>query len=145
MRVLMFVPILMGMTLIVGGAVSEKDAMIWAGLGLIGAAAIVLIVLKARVISAAQAERKRIWKTGRPATAKVVKIVEVGGDDQPEIDLDLEVLAEGAPATSVKVRSLISRIAITRIQPGCEIQLRVDPADVKKVVIDPGLTPYRMD
>ena len=141
MRVLLSVPILMGIALVVGGAVSKNDAMIWAGFGLVAAAAVVLIVLKVREISAEQAERQRIWKTGRPATAKVIKIVEVGGDDQPEVDLELDV-AGGSP---VKVRSLISRLAIPRIQPGCEIQIRIDSADAKKVVVDPALTPYRMD
>jgi len=43
------------------------------------------------------------------------------------------------------VRSVIARLAIPRIQPGCEIQVRRDPADGKKIVIDPGLTPHRMD
>lgn len=36
-------------------------------------------------------------------------------------------------------------LAIPRIQPGCDIQVRRDPADARKLVLDPALTPYRMD
>jgi hypothetical protein len=142
---LLFVPILMGVALIVGGATSDNPTMINIGCGLGGVALVVFFIIKVREMSRAEAERKQIWKTGKPATARVVKITEVGGDDQPEVDLDLEVRSDGAPETPVKVRSLISRLAIPRIQPGCEIQVRVDPSDAKKIVLDPALTPYRMD
>ena len=115
------------------------------GFALAGVALVVFIALKISDASAANAERQRIWKSGKPATARVIGIKEVGGDDQPDVDLDLELRADGTPAMTVKVRSLIARLAIPRIQPGCEIQVKVDPADAKKVVIDPSLTPYRMD
>jgi hypothetical protein len=127
---------------VVGGLTSGSDLMAGIGFGLAGFMVVSMIALGIRDASAASAERRRIWKNGTPAHARVISVVEVGGEDTPEVDLDLEV---GTPPTRVKVRSLISRVAIPRIQPGCEIQVRVDPADGRRVVIDPGLTPYRMD
>jgi len=145
MIALLFVPILMGVALIVGGATSDNPMMINIGCGIGGVALVIFFIIKVREMARAEAERKRIWKTGTPATARIVKITEIGGDDHPEVDLDLELRAEGGAAAPLKVRSSISRLAIPRIQPGCEIQVRVDPADAKKLVIDPSLTPYRMD
>ena len=140
MRALLVVPGLMGCALIVGGFVSDSNVMIGVGFGLAGFMVVSLIVLGIRDASAGNAERRRIWKSGTPATARVIALSDVGGEDNPEVDLELEIHSR-----KVKVRSLISRLAVPRIQPGCEIQVRVDPADGAKVVIDPGLTPYPMD
>ena len=140
MRALLVVPGLMGCALIVGGFVSDSNVMVGVGFGLAGFMVVSLIVLGIRDASAENAERRRIWKSGTPATARVITLSDVGGEDNPEVDLELEILSR-----KVKVRSLISRLAVPRIQPGCEIQVRVDPADGNKVVIDPGLTPYSMD
>ncbi len=147
MRALLFVPGLMGCALIVGGFTSNSNLMVGVGFGLAGFMVVGIIVLAIRDGSAEAAERRRIWKTGTPATARVIAISEVGGGDDglPEVDFELEVRVEGAPPAKVKGRSLVSRLAVPRIQPGCEIQVRLDPADAAKVVIDPALTPYRMD
>lgn len=67
-----------------------------------------------------------------------IKEVPGGNEDDPNVDMDLDI--DGG---RLKVTSLIARLAIPRIQPGCEIQVRIDPADGKKIVIDPALTPYR--
>ena len=142
MRALLFVPGLMGAALVVGGFTSDSTLMIGIGFAMAGSMVVGILALGIRDASAASAERRRIWKSGTPAAARVVAIVEVDREDTPEVDLDLEV---GTPPTKVKVRSLISKLAIPRIQPGCEIQVRVDPSDPRKVVIDPGLTPYRME
>jgi hypothetical protein len=142
MRAILFVPGLTGTALVVGGFVSETYGMVVAGFGVAGVAAVVMLVLKARDGSAESADRKRIWTSGTAAAARIVAIAEApgSGEDIPEVDLQLDIAGD-----QVKVRSLISRLAIPRIQPGCEIQVRRDPADLKKIVLDPALTPYRMD
>ena len=147
MRALLFVPFLMGGALVVGGFSSQSNTMVGVGFGLAGVAFAVFLGLGISDMSAQNAERARIWKTGRQAVARVIAISEVsgGGDENPEVDLDLEVRVEGAAAARLKVRSLISRLAVPRIQPGCEIQVRLDPAAGDKAVIDPALTPYRID
>ncbi|RPH39465.1 MAG: hypothetical protein EHM91_12340 [Planctomycetota bacterium] len=146
MRALLVVPGLMGCALVVGGLTSGNDLMAGVGFGLAGSALVAFFALKISDASAVAAERRRIWKTGRPATARVIALSEVGrGEDHPEADLELEVRVDGAPPATVKVRSLISRLAVPRIQPGCDIQVRLDPAGGSKVVIDPALTPYPRD
>jgi hypothetical protein len=145
MRALLFVPGLMGIALVVGGFTSDNDVMIGVGFGLAGFMVVSIIFLGVRDASAENAERRRIWKTGMPATARVIAITEIDSDDRLEVDLELDVRAEGIPSRTVKVRSLISRIAVPRIQPGCEFPVRLDAAGGNRVVIDPALTPYRMD
>ena len=147
MRALLFVPVLLGCALVVGGFTSDSSTMIGIGFGMAGTAFAIFMVLAISDASAAKAERRRIWKTGRAAIARVIAIAEApgSGEENPEVDLDLEVRGDGAPATTVKVRSLISRLAVPRVQPGCEIQVWVDPADGNKILIDPKLTPYRME
>ncbi len=142
MRALLIVPGLMGAALVVGGFASDSNVMIGVGFGLAGFMVVGILALAIRDSSAGSAERRRIWKNGTPATARVIAVVEVGGEDTPEVDFELEV---GTPPTKAKARSLVSRLAVPRIQPGCEIQVRVDPSDPRKVVIDPALTPYRID
>jgi hypothetical protein len=147
MRALLFVPVLMGCALVVGGFTSDSSVMIGSGFGIAGVAFVIFVILKISDASAAKAERLRIWKTGRVATARVIAIAEApgSGEDIPEVDLDLELRGEGAAPTPVKVRSLVSRLAVPRIQPGCEIQVWVDPAGGNKILIDPALTPSRME
>ena len=112
MRALLFVPGLLGTALIVGGFISETYGMVGAGFGVAGVAAVGMLVLKAREWAAEAAERKRIWASGTAATARVVAIAEApgSGDDNPEVDLQLDIAGD-----NVKVRSLISRLAIPRI------------------------------
>ena len=140
MRALLVVPGLMGIALVVGGFTSDNDVMVGVGFGLAGFMLVAILFLGIRDWNSEAAERRRIWKTGTPETARVIALSDVGGEDDPEVDLELEIRSK-----RVKVRSLISRLAVPRIQPGCEVPVRVDPADGNKVVIDPALTPYRMD
>jgi hypothetical protein len=77
-----------------------------------------------------------------PATAKVVELSTKGGglNDNPKIDFELDVTREGEPSFRAQVSVIVSLLAIPRVQPGCEIDVRIDPHDRSKVVIDEKLT-----
>jgi len=102
-----------------------------------------LLFFKIRASATQRAERLRIWTEGAPTTARVISIGTGGGslNDYPYVDFVLE-LAEGTPPHRVELNALVSQLAIPRIQPGCQIAVRVDPKDPAKVVIDAELTPY---
>ena len=104
---------------------------------------LVLVGIRAmRMSSHERAERARIWSQGAPATAKVVSISTKGGglNDNPNIDFELDVLSpDGAPYRA-RTTIVVSLLAIPRIQPGCEIQVRVDANDRGVVLIDESLT-----
>lgn len=90
------------------------------------------------------AERRRVWSTGVQGQARVISIGTDGGglNGNPKVDFDLEVTLPGEPPYRAKVTSLVSKLAIPRIQPECEIAVRVDPEDRNGVLIDDELTPY---
>ena len=59
------------------------------------------------------------------------------------IDFVLEVKLDDKELYQASTRVLISRLAIPRIQPELEIDVRVDKEDPSKVLLDTALTPYR--
>lgn len=96
-----------------------------------------------RKSSAEKKVKRRIWAEGTPGTAKVVKAKPNGSmNDNPYVELRLEVSVPGQPIRSVDVRQLISQVMVSRVQPDSEIAVKVDPADPTVVVVDEELTPY---
>ena len=84
------------------------------------------------------------WRTGQPATARVVSVRDTGGsiNDHPKVDLELEVGRPDGTTSTVTTRLYVARLAVPRVQPGCEIEVRIDPERPdapNAVVIDPEL------
>ena len=100
------------------------------------------LFLKIRRGMATRREAGRIWGAGKQAKAKVIDISTKGGslNDNPSIAFDLDVTPVGQPSYRARVEVIVSKLAIPRIQPGCEIDVRIDPSDRAKVVIDEKLT-----
>ncbi|WP_394834338.1 hypothetical protein LVJ94_48350 [Pendulispora rubella] len=139
---LLLVPGLLCWVLIgVGAATGNRT---WIGLGTILTilSIVVGLVATARRSSAKRAEAGRIWAGGMRGRAKVVDISTKGGrvNDNPTIDFELDVTPEGQSTYRAQVSVLVSLLAIPRIQPGCEIEVRIDPQDRSKVVVDEKLT-----
>lgn len=108
---------------------------------------VTVITMRVRAAGAEQAERRRIWREGQPARARVVALASGGAstNDDPWVDLDLEVRPTDAAPYRARVHALISRLAIPRIQPACELDVRVDRADPQRLVVDAALTPGGYD
>lgn len=101
-----------------------------------------VIVVRIRAASAQQAELRRIWREGQPARARILALTGAGMmGDHPQAWLDLEVHPPGTPAYRTRVHAHISQLAVPRVQPACEIDVRLDPSDRSRVVVDPALTP----
>ena len=66
----------------------------------------------------------------------------MGWSPEPMVDFVLDVAADGGPPRRVSTSAVISQLAIPRVQPGCEIDVRIDPTDAETLVVDPALTPY---
>jgi hypothetical protein len=112
------------------------------------AIAVVFVTMKVtrmiRASAAMRAERKRVWRDGVPTTARIVNIGTKGGgiNDNPMIDFELDVAQSDERPHRVRVSTIVSKLAIPRVQPGCEIAVRLDPRDPSNLVIDEALTPY---
>jgi hypothetical protein len=87
-------------------------------------------------------ESKRIQRLGREATGVVQAIGEnsQGGivtiNDQPLLNLQLEVHDGDAPPYPVSFDTVIPRAAVPQFQPGAVIPIKIDPDDPQKVIVD---------
>jgi hypothetical protein len=112
-----------------------------AGMGLVMVAALVFVGAWSRGMSAKADEARRIWESGKRGRAKVIQISTRGGmNDNPGVDFVLDVTPEGQPTYCTSTWAIVNLLAIPRIQPGCEIEVRIDPQDPSKVAIDQTLT-----
>jgi len=88
------------------------------------------------------AETRRILATGRSVLGTIRHIGEssLGGtitvNDQPFINLQVEVPDGPDGPTVLSIDTVIPRTAIPRFQPGMKIALKIDPGDPGKAVID---------
>jgi len=87
-------------------------------------------------------ESKRIQAEGREATAVVLGIGEnsEGGivtiNDQPLLNLQLEVQDGNVPPYPVSLDTVIPRSAVPQFQPGAVIPIKIDPENPDKIIID---------
>lgn len=130
--------------LVLIGALNDQPALVFAAIGLLVVTFAIVAVTSLQASAKRTAERLRLWTTGTPGTAEVVRIGTDGGgvNGHPDIDFQLVVTVPGRPAYPVALTARVSTLAIPRIQPGCRISVRVDPTDPQQLVIDSELTPY---
>jgi hypothetical protein len=93
-----------------------------------------------RVLDGLAAERRRageLLSIGRAGTARIDARRDTGltVDDDPSLEFDLLVTVDGAEPYAVMHRQVISRWAVTSLQPGATVAVRVDPADPRAVLI----------
>jgi hypothetical protein len=127
--------------LVIVAANKDDDILIGIALGLGGAVAIFAITVAVRRSRARNAERKRILDQGQLTTARILSARNNGSlNNDPYVDFVLEVQPEGGEPYQVEYRTLVSQMAIPRVQPGTEVDVYVDPGDPHAVVIDPDVT-----
>jgi hypothetical protein len=83
------------------------------------------------------ANGQRLMATGRQGTATVTAIRDTGltVNENPQVELDLQVAVDGAAPYAVTHRQVVSRVAIPAFQPGATVPVRVDPADPQTLLI----------
>ena len=131
--------------LLIVGMVQENDTMILIALSLLTCLIVGVISIRMKRSGALKRRNHAVWTTGTAGLATITRIGTKGGEfnDHPYVDISMKVsLAEETPTFLAECHVLISKLAIPRIQPNCEISVRVDPNDHSFVVVDPELTPY---
>lgn len=88
-------------------------------------------------MQAQQATAQRLMATGRQGTAVVTALRDTGMtvNENPQVELDLDVSVEGMPVYPVTHRQVISRLAIAGFQPGATVPVRVDPQEPRTLII----------
>lgn len=128
-------------TVFIIAVVEHSDALVGVALALGGVIAVFAITVAVRRSRARRAERERILDQGTLAKARIVSAKNNGAmNNDPYVDFVLEVQPEGGEPYQVEYRTLVSQMAIPRVQPDTEIDVWVDPTDPNAVVIDPAFT-----
>ena len=126
--------------LVIVGAVRESDALIGVALGLGLVIAISAATVAVRRSNARRTEDARILDQGARSPARVVSATSNGSlNNNPYVEFVLEVQPEGGEPYRVERRTLVSQMAVPRIQPGTVIDVYVDPGDPQSVVIEPSV------
>ncbi len=140
----MLVPGMCAWGLVIAGIAMDDTVLLSMGVALFLTGGLLAVVRTLRSSANKRDERKRAWADGRPATARIISIGTRGGgiNDHPLVNFELEVVMEGGISYQATTSGIVSKLAIPRIQPECEIVVRVDRNDRSVVVIDEALTPY---
>jgi hypothetical protein len=74
---------------------------------------------------------------GRVGQATITHVTDTGVKlgENPQVEIDLLVALDGAPAYRATVTQVISRLAVANFQPGATVPVRVDPADPAELII----------
>lgn len=137
-----FAPGLVVWPLIIIGAVQENWTLIGVGIALAISSLVAGLIIKGLRFTAARAAEARIWHEGAPGIAKVLSISSRGGgmNGHPRVEFELEIQPEAGSAYPARASVIIDKLAIPRVQPGCELQVRVDPSDPSRVALDESVT-----
>lgn len=93
---------------------------------------------QANAMMASQTVAANAALNGVDATATVVAIRQGGAmvNYQPVVEIDLTVLAPGAPPRPVTVQQVVPQVHLPQVQPGSALKVKVDPANPDAVWIN---------
>lgn len=80
---------------------------------------------------------QRLDQVGRVGTATVMALRDTGTtiNEDPQVELDLQVTLEGVSPYMVTHRQVISRLAVAGFQPGATVPVKVDPQDLQSLIV----------
>ncbi len=98
---------------------------------------IVVAMIFVRRLTGNTAANRQLMATGETAQATVLQMSDTGMriNDNPRVSLLLEVHPANRPAYQVEIKQVISMLQASQYQPGQQLEVKIDPADPKKVVI----------
>jgi hypothetical protein len=85
-----------------------------------------------------QAQAQRLLTSGYPAQARILQLKDTGlkVNDNPQVTIVLEVHAQGRAPWHAQVTTIVSMLAIPRVQPGMMVAVRFDPMNPMQVAIE---------
>lgn len=88
-------------------------------------------------LQADAAKAQHLAVSGVPGSATVTGIRQTGMvvNENPQVELDLQVSIEGREPYSVTHQQVIAMIAIPQFQPGATVPVKVDPADPQSLIV----------
>ena len=82
---------------------------------------------------------RRLLQTGESAAAVIVELRDTGVtvNQQPQVELVLDVLPANRPPFRATTRTLISRLQTPQVQPGMQVLVKYNPLDLSNVALVP--------
>lgn len=82
-------------------------------------------------------ERQALLATGMPAMGRVLQLADTGMlvNNNPQVRIVVEVQMPGRPPYQADTTMVVSMLAVPRVQPGCMVNLRVDPMNPSRIAI----------
>ncbi len=99
--------------------------------------ALIVAMIVVRRLTGNTAANRQLLATGETAQATILQMSDTGMriNDNPRVSLLLEVHPANRPAYQVEIKQVISMLQASQYQPGQQLEVKIDPADPKKVVI----------
>jgi hypothetical protein len=96
-----------------------------------------IVFLVFRAMGQAREAEQKLIATGKAAPAKILAVGQTGlyVNEQPQVQITLEVSPPDGPPFQAQVNKIISLLAIPRVQPGQILEVRYDPANPKRLAI----------
>jgi hypothetical protein len=104
---------------------------------ILGGTGLILIFFGLRSRRSA-AEADRLVRTGLSGSAQVTSLSQTGMsmNDQPQIDMELLVTVPGKAPYTARRKEFVPLILLGRLGSGMPLPVKVDPADLQRVIID---------
>src|SRR3954454_21538489 len=82
-------------------------------------------------------QAEHLMANGRVGTATIGAVRQTGlwVNENPQVEMDLDVTVEGLPSYSTTHRQVIAQIAIPQFQPGATVPVRVDPDNPTRLIV----------
>ena len=80
---------------------------------------------------------QHLMEAGRVGSATVSAVRQTGTfvNNNPECELDLQVVVDGGAPYGVTHRQVLAMVALPGFQPGASVPVRVDPSDPQSLII----------
>lgn len=82
-------------------------------------------------------ERSQLLATGLPAMGRVLQLMDTGMlvNNNPQVRIVVEVQMPGRPPYQADTTMIVSMLAVPRVQPGCVVNLKVDPMNPTRIAL----------
>src|SRR3954447_16250284 len=80
---------------------------------------------------------QQLNSAGQDGTATITAVRDTGTtvNDNPSIEMDLQVKVGNAPPYPVTHQQVVSRLAVENFRPGARVAVKVDPADPETILV----------
>ncbi len=124
----------------IGRLMGTANTIMYVSFGLVALTILITLILLMRLFRNG-AQNRRLLQSGESAAAVILELRDTGVsvNDNPQVELVLDVLPANRSPFRATARTLISRLQTSQVQPGMQVLVKYDPNDLTNVALA-GLT-----